>query len=252
MRVRNSLQVVVAVCLWGAAISAQGEPIAVIGTGMMGGALGPRLAESGHQITYGTRDPSQHRVIELVKVTGPSASATTHAAAVADAEIVIIAVPWSALESVVKALGSRLDGKIVIDITNALSNAEDGLPQMAVDTSAGELVQSWLPEAKVVKAFNTVGFHVILEPDRAPGGVTVPVASNHDDARARVLALVNELGFAPFDAGPLRFARTLERLAGLNRVPHWADRRDQTFEYYFRPVAEPTPAEFPVLIRPRP
>jgi len=252
MRVHNALQLVVALCLSGASMGAQGESIAVIGTGMMGGALGPRLAESGHQITYGTRDPSQHHIVELVQVSGPSARATSHADAVAEAEIVIIAVPWSALESVVKGLGSRLDGKIVIDITNALSNAEDGLPQMIVDTSAGELVQSWLPEARVVKAFNTVGFHVILEPDRAPGGVTVPVASNHPDAKARVLALVDELGFEPFDAGPLRFSRTLERLAGLYRVPHWTDRRDQSFEYYFRPVAEPTPAEFPVLIRPRP
>ncbi len=252
MRVRKSFQWVVAIGLWVAAMGAQGESIAVIGTGMMGGALGPRLAEAGHQITYGTRDPSQPHIAELVRKTGDSARATTHGEAVAEAEIVIIAVPWRALESVVKALGEQLAGKIVIDITNALSNAEDGLPKMVVDTSAGELVQSWLPSSKVVKAFNTVGFHVVLEPNRAPGGVTVPVASNHEDAKARVLGLVAEIGFSPFDAGPLRFSRTLERLAGLYRIPHWADRRDQTFEYYFRPVAEPTPAEFPVLIRPRP
>ena len=241
-----------AACLALLTAGAHGASIAVIGTGMMGGALGPRLADAGHTVTYGTRDPSKDYVRDLVRVTGPQSSAATHGEAVADADIVIIAVPWKALESVVKGLGSQLDGKLVIDITNALQNAEDGLPRLVVETSAGELVQSWLPGAEVVKAFNTVGFHVVAEPERAPGGVTVPVASDHPAARARVIELVKELGFEPFDAGPLRFARTLERLAGLYRIPHWTGRRDQAFEYYFRPVREPTPAEFPVLLRPRP
>jgi predicted dinucleotide-binding enzyme len=227
------------------------EEIAVLGTGMMGSALGPRFAAAGHKVTYGTRDAGRERIVDLVAATGNGARALSHAEAVAGADIVVIAVPYKVVDAVVSALGDALDGKIVVDITNAIENADDGLPMLAVETSGGEILQARLPRARIVKAFNTVGFHVVAEPGRAPGGVSVPVASDHDDARARVLALVEDIGFAPFDAGPLRFSRTLERLAALYRVPHWSGRRATTFEYYFRPVAEPTPAEFPVLIMPR-
>ena len=250
MLIRYTLFLSVAIWMSGTCM-ARAEQIAIIGTGMMGGALGPRLAAAGHRISYGTRDPSQPHIRDLVAATGESARATAHVDAVDGAAIVIIAVPWRALESVAMGLQGHLDGHVVVDITNALHNAEDGLPELMVDTSAGEMLQAWLPKARVVKAFNTVGFHVVAEPERAPGGVTVPVASNDDEARAIVMGLVEQLGFEPFDAGPLRFARTLERLAGLYRIPHWSGRRDQAFEYYFRRVAEPTPAEFPVLIRPR-
>ena len=238
--------------LWSVPVSANAERIAIVGTGMMGGALGPRLAAAGHSVTYGTRDPAQDHISELLAVSGDSARAVPHQQAVQSADIVIIAVPWKAVEQVVANLAGALENKIVIDITNAISNADDGLPQLVVPTSGGEMVQGWLPNAKVVKAFNTVGFHVVAERQRAKGPVTVPIASDHDDAKARVTKLVEQLGFEPFDAGTLRFSRTLERLAGLYRVPHWSDRRDQSFEYYFRPVPEPTPAEFPVLVRPRP
>ncbi|NIP74464.1 MAG: hypothetical protein GTN90_00080 [Xanthomonadales bacterium] len=136
----------------------------------------------------------------------------------------------------------------MIDVTNAQALADDGLPEMVVATSGGELVQSWVPDAKVVKAFNTVGFHVVTEPQRASGPVTVPIASDHSQAKAIARRLAEELGFETMDAGPLRFSRTLERLSVLYRVPHWSGRRDQTFEYYFRPVPEPTPAEFPILL----
>lgn len=243
---------VFALCLCGLlASSANGERIAVLGTGMMGSALGPRLAAAGHVISYGTRNPEADYVAALIEQTGPGATALPHAQAIDGADIVIIAVPWRAVESLVAPLKDELAGKTVIDITNAIENAEDGLPMLMVETSGAEMLQSHLPESRIVKAFNTVGFHVVAQPERAPGGVTVPVASDHAGAKADAIMLVEQLGFEPFDAGPLRFARTLERLAGLYRIPHWSGRRETSFEYYFRPVPEPTPKEFPVLLRPR-
>lgn len=232
--------------------TAQAEDIAVIGTGMMGGSLGPRLAAAGHTVIYGSRSPGSERVVALVAESGPRASAMSQPEAAHAGRMVIIAVPWKAVEQVVRELRPALAGKIVIDITNAQRlNEDDGLPEMAVATSGGELVQGWLPRARVVKAFNTVGFHVVAEPDRAGGPVTVPVAGDHLEARQKVMGLVRELGFDVMDAGPMRMARTLERLSALYRVPHWSQRRDASFEYYFRPVPEPTPAEFPVLLMQR-
>jgi 3-hydroxyisobutyrate dehydrogenase-like beta-hydroxyacid dehydrogenase len=84
------------------------EHNAVIGTGMMGGALGARLGAAGHTISYGTRDPSQAHIRELVAETGTSARATSHPEAVRAAKIVIIAVPWKALESVAPGLAQHL------------------------------------------------------------------------------------------------------------------------------------------------
>ena len=78
-----------------------------------------------------------------------------------------------------------------------------------------------------------------------------PAACDDAEARAEVISLVKALGFEAMDAGPMRMARTLERLSVLYRVPHWANRRHEAFEYYFRLVPEPTPAEFPVLIMER-
>lgn len=206
--------------------------VAVIGTGRVGSALGPRLAELGHSVVYGSRSPDSEAVQDLIeKSANTSAASSAEAAGLAD--IIVLAIPWRAVESVVRSFPAT-EGKIIIDVTNALTVAEDGLMTQAVSSSAGELIQEWLPDSFVVKAFNAVGYRVMADPEVAGGPVTIPIAGDHAEAKMQVEALIAQLGFAVMDVGPIRNARYLEGMAVLYMVPYLSGRRDEAFEFYFR------------------
>jgi 8-hydroxy-5-deazaflavin:NADPH oxidoreductase len=207
------------------------DTIAVIGTGRMGAAAGPRFAEAGHTIIYGTRDSSSEKVKVLLERT-PGAIAVSQSEAVQAADIVLLALPWFATEEFVKASGPWA-GKLVLDMVNASKMGDDGLLEIAVETSAGELIQSWMPDATVVKAFNTVSYHIIADPEIAQNLVTIPLASDSGEAKERAAALIRSIGMVPFDAGPLRFARALEHMSTLHMVPYLQDRWEDAYEFYF-------------------
>lgn len=209
------------------------DTIAVIGTGQVAGALGPEFAGLGHDIVYGSRDPSRDDVKELVERTGHGALATTPTEAAAGADIVVLAVPGGVIEAVTKSLGD-LAGKIIIDPTNPFRRREDGLFEMSVDTSNAELIQGWAPDAFVVKAFNTLNWRTMVDPESAGGPVSIPLVGDNAEAKAVVASLVEGIGLEPIDVGPLRHAHIVEGMLIL-----WLNNRaitGQPFDYHLRRV----------------
>jgi len=200
-------------CAAAAAVSlgAHAETIAIIGTGNVGSALGQRFAELGHEVVFGSRSPTRADVVRVVEQAGPTASAATLDAAVRDASIVVLAVPWEVAEGLARDLAG-LDGKIVIDPTNPRRTDENGLRDYPFDGSNAERIQAAAPGARVVKALNTLGAETMRDPSLAGHPVSVPIAGDDPEAKNVVAALVTEIGFEPVDVGPLRYAHVLEGL----------------------------------------
>jgi predicted dinucleotide-binding enzyme len=209
-----------------------GITVAIIGTGDMGDSLGPRFAELGYRVVYGSRRPDSEKAKRLVAMTGEGASVTTQEQAAQAGEIVVLAIPWPAMETVAQNLGS-LDGKIVIDISMPSEQADDGYHIPMVATSSAEMIQLWNPGARMVKAFATQASYVVDDPGVVGGPVTVPIASDDRQAKEQVARIVAAMGLDPVDAGPLRLSREIEALQRLYMVP-LLQRRAAAWEPYFR------------------
>lgn len=193
------------------------DTIAIIGTGNVGAALGTEFAQQGHTIVYGSRSPLGLKALDLVGRTKGDAKTAIPAEAAADADIVVLAVPGMVVEDVVKGLGD-LSGKIIIDATNPLVMDEPMHFTFGVETSNGEIVQAAAPDAKVVKAFNTISWQSMISPEDASGPLYVPVVGNDDAAKEKVSALVKKMGLVAVDLGPIEVAHWTEYsvVVGLN------------------------------------
>jgi predicted dinucleotide-binding enzyme len=136
--------------------------IGVIGSGNVGGTLGSRWAKAGHDIVYGTRDPQANDIKQLLAQAAGKARAATLQEAARASDVLLLAMPWNATQSVLEGLGD-LTGKTLIDATNPLRGDLSGL-DTGTTTSGGEKVAAWARGAKVVKAFNTVGANIMANP----------------------------------------------------------------------------------------
>lgn len=180
--------------------------IAIVGTGNVGGAIAQGLKGKGHAVTLGARDPDAAAAL----AGRAGASIATPAEAAAEAEIIILALPWGAAEAAVTALGD-LSGRIVIDCMNPLGRTAAGLAlTVGHTTSGGEIVQDWLPGAHVVKTLNQVGAEMMADNAALPHRPVMFMAGNDDAAKGAVAQLLADLGFDPLDAGDITKSRLLE------------------------------------------
>jgi hypothetical protein len=181
--------------------------IGILGAGNMGGTLGKVWAEKGNEVYFGTRTPE--KILEFSKSVNMRAGSYESAAVFGD--VIFIGTPWSATESMLKSLAPMLAGKIIIDCTNALAPDLMSL-SIPSNTSAGELVQSWLPDSKVVKAYNTIGAKVLLNPNYDGTMATGFYCGNDSAAKKVVAELIAQSGFEPIDCGDLTQSRNLEAM----------------------------------------
>lgn len=176
--------------------------IAIIGAGNVGGGLGAGLAEAGHEVVYGVRDPGSEKTRAAVAA-APRSTATSPAEAVAGADAVVFALRWDAVPGTVATLPS-LDGRVVIDAMNRFG----GDPSRSTAQDLADL----LVGAKVVKAFNTIGFENFSTGRIRRQPAVMFIAGDHPEANAVAATLAADLGFQPEDVGGLAYAKPLEEM----------------------------------------
>jgi predicted dinucleotide-binding enzyme len=171
-----------------------GMRISVIGTGNIGGTLGRRWQEAGHDVTYGSRTPSND---------GPGgAPVVAIAQAIEGSDAVLLAVPGAAVEDVVTANAAILAGKVVIDATNRMG---------AASFNSKDVIATGAPGALYSRAFNTLGWENFAEP---PADADLFFAAN-PEARAVVEALISDVGLRPVYVGDADAAGTVDALLPL-------------------------------------
>jgi NADPH-dependent F420 reductase len=180
--------------------------IAVIGTGKMARGFATALS-SQHEVFFGSRDPE--RAEKVVRATG-AAGATSYAEAASTADVVILAVPWKAMDETLPALG-KLGRKVVVDISVPYGKEVEALGTR----SSGEVVKKKLRGSRVVKGWSHVFAKFLTDPE--VDGVESSVLIAGDDAPAKkvVSEMARDMGFHPVDVGGLRQSYHLDRLVSM-------------------------------------
>lgn len=173
--------------------------VGILGSGDVGQALARGFRAEGHDVVIGTRTPrDEYKRFEEAAKFG---------------ELLVIATLWSGTQNAIRLAGAaNFAGKTVIDATNPLVVAQNAPPALALGhtDSGGEQVQRWIPDARVVKAFNIVGNQFMYKPEFPGGPPTMFIAGNDADAKKTVTGILTAFGWDTEDAGGIEGARLLE------------------------------------------
>jgi predicted dinucleotide-binding enzyme len=189
--------------------------IGVIGSGQVGRVLAAGFAVRGHEVTIGTREPEENDDLQAWAAQHDGVAIGSFTAAAEGGEIVVLATRGTAVEQAIATAGPQhFAGKVVIDTTNPLDPDGDRAA-LAVDSpadSGGETVQRAIPDARVVKAFNTVNNSLMVDPQLSGGRQPMFVAGDDADAKATVAQVLDDFGWEAFDVGGIEQSRQLESL----------------------------------------
>ncbi|MFI5259315.1 MAG: NADPH-dependent F420 reductase [Candidatus Limnocylindrales bacterium] len=186
--------------------------VAIIGAGNVGRALAASFTRTGHIVTFASRDPEH--AAAAAAATG-ARFAKTNAEAAAAGQVVVLAIPFASVEAVAEEIRDAVAGKPVVDATNRMSFGPSG-PTIDNGDSNADRLAAWLPNAHVVKAFNTLFASHQLDPTADGIQLDGFVAGDDQGAKDTVLELVRSIGLNPVDVGPLARAQQLEQIAFLN------------------------------------
>jgi predicted dinucleotide-binding enzyme len=186
---------------------AQPLKIGIIGSGRIGGTLGELWTKAGHEVMFSSLDLEKDK--ELAKRVG--AKAGTPAEAAAFGEVLLVSVPYSALPQIGRDYAGSIKGKVVLDTSNPIAARDGEMAVAARDKGSGIASAEFLPGARLVRAFNSVGYTKLQsETNRAGDKVAIPLAADDPGALQVGIRLVKDAGFEPVVVGPLTSAKSFD------------------------------------------
>lgn len=192
--------------------------IGILGTGMVGEALGTKFVQLGHEVKMGSRTANNEAAAKWMKSAGAKASQGTFADAAEFGEVGFICLKGAVFLEVAKTLNpTAVSGKVLVDVSNPLDFSHGMPPSLSIcnSNSLGEEVQKALPSAKVVKTLNIVNCQVMVDPAKG-GHPTMLVCGNDAQAKQKVTALLKDMGWRDIlDLGDIKAARGTEMLLPL-------------------------------------
>ena len=194
--------------------------IGMLGTGMVGEALGTKFVQLGHQVKMGSRTANNESATKWAAKNGANASTGTFADAAAFGEISFLCLKGEVEMDVVRSVGAGpFGGKIVVDVSNPLDFSRGMPPSLSVcnTNSLGEEVQKALPSAKIIKTLNIVNCDIMVDPGKAGEQPTMLICGNDAAAKTKVTSLLKNLGWSDIiDLGDITKSRGTEML-----LPVW-------------------------------
>lgn len=191
--------------------------VGILGSGTVAKQIGTGFINSGNLVKLGTRDTN--KLNDWLQSAGSYGSVGSFKEAASFGDIIVIATLWGGTENAINLAGiENFRNKIIIDITNPLDFSAGVPPKFTASygNSAGEQIQKWLPESKVVKAFNSVSASIMINPKLEEGNPDLLIAGNDDEAKKKVIDIAQSFGWQNvIDMGDIKHSFWLESFAML-------------------------------------